>query len=568
MKRYYGVDFEKQRELLLNSDKAKPFIDKIISNADAAIEKTYKALKMSEYMLFTETGDRKIYQSTYFEKRNDCSYMSIAYWLTGDEKYLKPLIDLVYIICDEFTWCLPAHVGAYGAKPSVEQMIETIDLFQSETARLLTDIIAAVGDKLPYYVNERVEFEIRRRIIAPMTKYDFGWKYGTNNWAAVCGGGTATALLHFGTDDEIGTILPMIYNAMESFLSGFHDDGCCMEGYSYWCYGFGYFVIFARMIFDYTKGEVNYFTREKVKNIALFPQHIRMSRDKVVSFSDGSTDFTFSIGLMSYLKELYGDDFKRPDISLGTKRGNVYSIRELLWFDVNYESDEQKNSTHYFDGAQWYINRGEKLSFAAKGGNNDEPHNHNDIGSFMIVTKDGDIPLADFGCAIYRRETFNNETRYTLINNGSQGHSVPIINDTYQIAGKEYAAENVVADGNKFSLEIQGAYEKGIINKILRSFEVKPSSVFIKDEFVYSDKTESIKERMVSWTKPEIGNGCVDFGTAEVKFDENKYSTAVTVDSYQLHVGPGEATVYLVDFIPKSNDEKVFEAEIIIKEHK
>ena len=43
MKTCYGVDIEKQRELLLNSDIAKNIYQPIIDMADSALKKTYKS---------------------------------------------------------------------------------------------------------------------------------------------------------------------------------------------------------------------------------------------------------------------------------------------------------------------------------------------------------------------------------------------------------------------------------------------------------------------------------------------------------------------------------------------
>ena len=110
MKTCYGVNIEEQRKALLQSDIAKKLYQPIIDLADRALDKSYPALKMSDYMMYDETGDRAIFEKGYFERRNDCSYILVAYWLTNDEKYKKPLIDLICMICDEFTWCLPAHI--------------------------------------------------------------------------------------------------------------------------------------------------------------------------------------------------------------------------------------------------------------------------------------------------------------------------------------------------------------------------------------------------------------------------------------------------------------------------
>ena len=100
MKNYYGIDIKKQRENLLKSRAAKPILDKVIQKADLAITKSYLALKFSDYMIFAETGDRKAFEKQYFERKNDCSYLAVAYWLTDDEKYRAPLIDLIFHICE------------------------------------------------------------------------------------------------------------------------------------------------------------------------------------------------------------------------------------------------------------------------------------------------------------------------------------------------------------------------------------------------------------------------------------------------------------------------------------
>lgn len=562
---YLGVDVEKKREELLNSEAAKMMLETVISRADSALKKTYPALKMSEYMMFHENGNRKMFERPYFERRNDCSNLSIAYWLTEDEKYVNTLIDLVYMICDEFTWCLPAHTNLDYTPECVEDVIGKIDLFQSETARLLTDIVVLVGDKLPPCIKDRVRYEIRRRIVNPMFKYKHGWQSTGNNWAAVCAGGTAIAVFRYATKDEIEKLLPIFNYAINNYLDGFKDDGCCFEGYSYWNYGFGYFLLYAAAVYDYTNGKVDFFKSEKVKEIALFSQRIRLHNDRIVSISDGGSNYSFSPGIISLLREKYGDQIVYPNMKYLNLGGNVFSVRELLWFDTEYKEDTEKRISHYFSNAEWYVSNKEKYGFAAKGGSNYESHNHNDTGSFMIVTDDDEMPLADLGCAEYIKDTFRIETRYKFINNGSHGHNLPIINeDGYQLYGPEYRAKNVYADGDKFSMDIEGAYEPGIINKIHRAFKLSDDSVKLVDTFDFSEQTETVMERFVSWFKPEICDGEVKLGRATVKFDKNRYEASVSTDSYRNHAATADVTVYLVDIKGKDRAENYFEFDILV----
>jgi len=211
------------------------------------------------------------------------------------------------------------------------------------------------------------------------------------------------------------------------------------------------------------------------------------------------------------------------------------------------------------------VKQGKRYSFAAKGGHNCEPHNHNDIGSFIIVTSDDDIPLADFGCAIYRKETFDPQKRYTLFNNSSRGHSVPIVNGEYQKDGKNFAARNVKAGDDFFEADIEGAYEANAVKKINRRFELKESSVILCDTIECSEKTQSITERLVSWTKPELHEGYVDLKSAKILYDSKKYCVSISQEQYRNHTDTEDITAYLIDFSAKKSNETEFKFEMIIQ---
>ena len=546
MKNYYGIDLEKQRDAILKCKAIEPRLKNIIKAADDVLEKTYPVIKMSEFMLYYVTGDRKAFEEKYYERRADCANLSAALWLTEDEKYIKPLIDAIYTICDEYTWCLPAHANM-DKNPTPEEIVNWIDLANGETARMLTEVAVSNGDKLPRYVNERIAYEIRRRIIEGLKNDRYGWRNSTSNWASVCSCCSATAILHFGTEDEISSVMPVLYKAIDNFLVGYENDGCCKEGINYWTYGFGYFLYFTRLADAYTKGEKNYFEDEKVKNIAFFFQKMRMGGKKAYSTSDSSQRYYTSAKNLSILRKMYGKDILYPEISLlENKGGNIFSITELLWFDTEYKEDVWPYGTAFFADSQLYVRREKNFSFAAKGGTNGEPHNHNDIGSFMIVDKNDDVPITDTGRAVYNKDSFDPQTRYTIFVNGSQGHSVPIINGNYQMPGMEYKARNVETGDDFFSLDIEGAYEEGLINKIHRTFKFCDNSVVLTDEFDYSSKTENICERFISNFEPKIYDHCVVLGNTKILFEKGKYKVDSGSETYM--VADGTKTVYYIDF--------------------
>lgn len=568
---YYGVNFDLQRDELLKSEKVKSLVESIIKKADLALEKKYEVLPMSLYdEQYTPGGNRRHFEYPWFDRRNNCQYIAIALWLTRDEKYIWPLIDHMMMILDEFTWCSPAHLHMGDVVHNLEDMVTHLDLFHCMTGRALTDVIMMVGDYLPTYVKARVEYEIRRRMIKPMMDdKEFYFMSAKLNWAVVCSAGICTPLLYYGKKEEIDYIIPKLCKCADNYLDGIQDDGCCLEGTLYWSYGFGNFLCLAKMLLEYTKGEIDYFKNKKVKEIALFFARVRMGKETVVCFSDARCKLAYNIGAICFLKKLYPEEFQCPPFKNGAEYcPNIYTMTDILWLDPDYEEEEMQYRTTFFEESQWYVKQGKNYCFAAKGGYNREPHNHNDIGSFMFVVGD-EIPLDDFGQGLYGRYTI--DEMYMEVAWSSRGHSVPIINGTYQeFSGYECdprrcSAKNMVGDESGVSLDIENAYGDGLIRKIHREFKLGEKSVTLTDTFEYSDKTESIVERFVSHIKPEVSDGFVDMGRAKIIYNKERYEVAVTLEMYRNHFDTADLEAYFVDFSPKNPKETEFIFEIAVK---
>ncbi len=566
MKNYYNIDFAKKKDEILNCKAYEPILNQIKERAEDALKFEYTADRLSNYLSYYETGRRR--DEEYFTRRNNAVSLAIAYYLYNDERYLKELIDVINIILNEFTWILPAHVHM-EENPSFDFILRRIDLFQAETARALTEISVLVSDSLPYYLNERIEYELRRRIIKAYQKYSYfhAAEDQLNNWSAVCAGGCATALLHFGTKAEIEEILPRLIKGLDRYLKGLTTDGCCQEGVGYWNFGFGSYISFARVLYNYSNGEIDYINLPTCQKLALFQQKARLNNNMTVSFADAGSDFSFDAGLTCYLKDTY-EGILLPDLSTSKVQINsIMSVPNFFSMSSDYKADTLVSGMSYFPDAQWYINRQEKFCFAAKGGHNYEPHNHNDLGNFLIVVGD-DMPLCDLGAPEYIKYDHYDD-RMVNLNFSSKGHDVPIINGQYQMLGKEYKSVIKTTDENVFSLDLEGAYEQGLINKFNRTFTIGADGVALKDTFDYSEKTESITERFISRTEPKLSDGEINLGTASIIYDSDLYDVNVSLDYYNGHrtwskSAYNKITVYIIDFTAKNGDIKEFDCKFNI----
>ena len=224
-------------------------------------------------------------------------------------------------------------------------------------------------------------------------------------------------------------------------------------------------------------------------------------------------------------------------------------LRSAAWVDEDiYYNPEPRDAEaeYYAEESKWYVKRTKNYGFAAKGGNNNEHHNHNDVGAF-IFAKNGKQVITDMGRGAYTKQYFRIETRYEHIECSSLGHSVPYFNDgTAQKFGGEFKAECETHESGKFSLDIAGAYGSEAIKSVKRTFIAKEDEVILTDTFEVDEGTQ-ITERLVALFKPEILDSSIKIGSGEVFFDKSICDVSVTEK-----VTTKKFTVYLIDFKLKS----------------
>jgi hypothetical protein len=149
-------------------------------------------------------------------------------------------------------------------------------------------------------------------------------------------------------------------------------------------------------------------------------------------------------------------------------------------------------------------------AFAAKGGRNDESHNHNDLGHFILHC-DGDTLFADLGAPEYTKKYFGPD-RYSILHASSKGHSVPFINGREQAPGSEYYAN--VLDCREingavwFRLDLTKAYGLNGLKCYHRTFkwDYNKLKLNITDEFSFNQPANSIQEVFITMLEPVLAS--------------------------------------------------------------
>ncbi len=122
------------------------------------------------------------------------------------------------------------------------------------------------------------------------------------------------------------------------------------------------------------------------------------------------------------------------------------------------------------------------LTLVAKAGHNDDHHNHNDVGAF-IVASDGVPVIVDAGRPTYTAQTFSAD-RYSIWTMQSSWHAVPEVRGIPQSPGPEFAARDVRRTEGALSSDLAGAYPLPALHAWRRSIRLErsaPSRVVIDD---------------------------------------------------------------------------------------
>ncbi len=523
-----------------------------LDKAEVYMQNPPPQIKFTDYHAYVVTGDRSAFERSYGELNSRVDTFFLAYMFTKEEKYIDFLTNALWNVMDLETWALPAHVSE---SVTLKKHHTWLELVSSNQGKRLGEILTLMEDKLPELVARRLRNELRERIVLPYIENpdEYWWRRGVSNWSAVCICGVLGGFLYAATEEEIESQLPEMCKTAESFLASFDDQGCCKEGYGYWSYGYSYFCRFADMLRRYTDGKIDYFKNPKVHAIAKFQENVSINDTQCVRFSDCGDRFSPMISLAHFMKDMY-PDVQIPSIPAPT---GIQGFHDLLWINSELASCTMKPESFTYHDTQWFIHRGPVYNFACKAGYNNEPHNHNDIGSFLI-SKNNKVTFTDPGGGEYTRQYFGPE-RYDFVVTSSRGHSVPVINGKYQVSGK--VKSTIYADEtDRYAFSMENGYNIETLKSLKRDFITNENELLLTDTYEFSEVPESVVERFVTLIEPKLEEGRVTVGDSVLLFDPEVFEMTLNTEGC-IRSKTLTETLYMIDLKAKK-PEKSFEVSV------
>jgi len=494
---------------------------RIISEAEELLRRPIPEQPDDLYLDFSRTGNRTRWQRVSGRRRSRIRTFALAECLENKGRFVPAFEEIVRALCSERTWVMPAHdrnlTNFHGKRID-------IDLGSSSLAWSLATADYLLADKLSPDVRRLIRENLDRRIFQLYQDMVSGkrdknwWMTGTNNWNAVClAGVTGSALAVIDSRQTRALFVAAAEGYSKNFLEGFTDDGYCSEGLGYWNYGFGYYIMLSEAIYQATGGKLDLLENNKVKRAAMFGSEIEILNGVYPAFADCSIRAKPSSSLMYFISRRLGLGFRSwEQIDPVSTGGSLYQIMMYCLPNSASRSQPAQNASRGPGIRSWFEDAGvllcrpaedstSQMAVALKGGHNNEHHNHNDVGTFVVVL--GDRPLLlDPGGEVYTARTFSNR-RYESNVLNSFGHPVPLVAGKLQRTGRQargrIVSKNFTDDTDTLILDISSAYDVPELEKLQRKFDYcrrGSGSLTVTDEVVFS--------------KP------CDFGTALITFDK------------------------------------------------
>lgn len=446
----------------------------------------WQVITEDDYMAHELYDDRHPMEDKYFANERALRNLFIAELAEGKGRYLKDIAAGVEWYCGMYSWAVVSHLAKYqkSLRPVPDYSEQIIELYSGNVSQMLSWIHYFLGrqlDSLHPGLSARLKNAIKEKTLDTyLDRDDLQWMgfvprpgKKLNNWNPWCNQNVLLCFMLLEDDpDRLQKAVEKSIRSVDLWLESLPADGCCDEGTTYWYKSVGHLLDYLENLERITGGAVSRWNEPVLQQIGEFIVNADIGDCWQVNFADGTPSRRpISYWIYRYGKASGNQLMKDFAVNAFHRYGNDPTDVDWTLFYQGLEavaacremkalpSPEFAPSpfVHYPVSDVCFVRAG-KGFLAAKGGNNNERHNHNDVGS-CIYFHDNAPVLIDAGVGIYEKNTFGPH-RYENWFVQSGWHNLPVINGCDQAFGEEYKASNSRASRlfRCFRTDIAGAY--------------------------------------------------------------------------------------------------------------
>lgn len=508
-------------------------------------------------------------------------YLSYAYRMTGEEKYLLRAEQEMIAVCSFDDWN-PSHFLDTG------EMTMAVALGYDW-----------LFDKLSTDTRKLVKEAILNKGFAPSRDKRYNWFLSaSNNWNQVCNAGLVYGALAV-LEDHPGEAREIIERALSTVgltLKGYAPDGAYPEGYNYWGYGTTFQVLMNAALESALGSDGGLSEAEGFLASARFMQFMTGTTGKCFNFSD-SRESVFALPAMYWFADKLQDPsllwnekdiLSRAELSFSDEEnrflplipiyGSQYKMKELmppatkLWVG-NGQTPVVLIRTGWQDGEGFYL--------GIKGGTASTSHAHMDAGSFVFDAL-GVRWVQDLGMQEYYSlekenvDLWNSSQegqRWDVFRYNNLAHSTLTVNGKYHRVKGFVPVTNIYSDDHKLgaSLEMTELFGGDLKSAVREVALINEKYLSVTDRVQADDQPASVRWTIVTGAVPRV----LDSHMVELKKDgkcmqlivDSPSATAVSIldnVSKNSYDAPNEGTYRVVlDVNLESGQEKEIKVRLV-----
>lgn len=458
------------------------------------------------YTRYFRDGDRDTYERLVFARQRRLTRASILAAVTLDRLWLDQVLDGVMLLCEQSSWCWPAHDDTHTVHGAVLPTVTDpfLDLGAGEVAAQLAWIDHLLGDPLDAHapgLRARIRHEVDRRVLTPFTRRcDWHWlglDGDVHNWNPWIHGNVLVAALRLVDDPpRRAALVDAVVEGLDRYVAALPADGAIDEGYGYWWNGACRALEALDVLAHATDGTLGGVPGDALRHTVAFPHRMHLGGAWYLNHADGAAKppETQPWHALHRAARRVGDRDAEAHAaahrhSEAPVSGDEHGLGRLLraltdpeWIAAAPASPPLPRET-WLPSTQVLVARRtagnpDGLTLAVKGGHNGEHHNHNDVGS-IVVALDGMPVLVDAGRPTYTAQTFGPD-RYDIWTMQSAWHNVPHIRATAQAPGRTFSARQVTVTTDdakaELALDIAAAYPRTDVRGWRRTAQLERDS--------------------------------------------------------------------------------------------
>ena len=517
-----------------------------IAYGEQYLGKPWTALSWTVFAENKINGNRVNYEGICFEKRRQLAALVMAEVMESKGRFTNDIINGLGSFCEETWWGIPAH---YGKRIPLTE-VQEVDLFNAETANLIVWTAYMLKDQLDKFspdVCQRINREVKRRILDPALANNYWWKTAGMNWNPwICSNWLACVLICEQDEQREQQAIGQIEKALQAFMDAYPEDGGCDEGPGYWDRAAASLYEAANLL--KASGRPGITNIGKLQAMGSYVYKTYIGNDYCVNFADAHDNKTLQQVNIVYPFGLFLNDKTMREFAaylghqkgildnpapLYDKSGNFPTLSRELFFLRHIHAymketpREPTLSDVWMPDLQIMTARRGSLFAAMKGGHNGESHNHNDVGSFVVYA-DNEPLLIDVGVGEYTSQTFGNN-RYDIWTMQSGYHNLPQVNGVDEKDGKSFAAKFVSHKPGMLCLDIAGAYPKEAgVQSWKRTLKATKQAIEIIEDYTLEDYRQPSRLMLMTTTEPVTDKaGVIVLGGHRIVYDPKVLSVKV-----------------------------------------